>query len=309
MPNYMQPPLDYTAPPPNGPSYYPPHFYPPYPHYPMPPMVQQYPIPNHPPPPYTRSGEIETRTQSSPVDISDSSLLPLWKSWIKIVSKDQHEEELKQLCDSSPKLATLLQNLGPETVPLLKTIVSANFFYGFLEAQESKKFLQVEEIGTFLLRFSGSQPFCMVIDYVSAQDSVNSVLIRSAFNGIEIDKKVFPTVTEAVEHYKQWLVKPFTSDLPRSSCFHGSIDAEKAKELLNGKPQGTFLLRFSSMPGCYAWSYVAENGTLKGLVKRNPIGPGFVLDGDDVVYKSVLDFVQAYQKANVFGQPLQRPSS
>lgn len=46
------------------------------------------------------------------------------------------------------------------------------------------------------------------------------------------------------------------------SWFFGDVSAEEAEELLSGKPEGTFLLRFSSKSGCFASSYVLEGGKI-----------------------------------------------
>ena len=56
--------------------------------------------------------------------------------------------------------------------------------------------------------------------------------------------------------------------------FFGDATGEEAKNLLEGKPVGTFLVRFSeNKPGCFAISFVIPSGEVKkGLITRNPGG-------------------------------------
>ncbi len=112
--------------------------------------------------------------------------------------------------------------------------------------------------------------------------------------GFKIDEeegetsKYFRSLQEIVDHYHVFLQYPFTSELPRerfgssfisflllllfsdhislgcsNSWFHGDVSSQEAQELLSGQPEGTFLIRFSSQPGCFAASYVAAHNEIK----------------------------------------------
>jgi hypothetical protein len=55
--------------------------------------------------------------------------------------------------------------------------------------------------------------------------------------------------------------------------FFGDLTAQEAEKLLKGCAPGTFLIRFSNQPGCFAASYSDKsNNVLKGLITRHPNG-------------------------------------
>jgi hypothetical protein len=104
----------------------------------------------------------------------------------------------------------------------VKRVVAADWFFGFISASESKKFLEQEPVGTFLVRFSGSQPGAFVLDYLREPMKVRSVRLTSSPSGgfaalIEGGKeRVFKTLHDVIDTYTQMkvLVHSFSSDLP-----------------------------------------------------------------------------------------------
>lgn len=133
---------------------------------------------------------------------------------------------------------------------------------------------------------------------------MNSVLVRSAKRGLEVDGKVFADMNDVILHYKKWVYVPYTEPLVRQPYFHGFIDGLAVTQLLDQSPVGTFLLRFSSQPNAYTWLYVQKEGhVLKGLVKKSD--RGWYLEGPDkTVYKTVVDFVNTFIARGIFTRPL-----
>jgi hypothetical protein len=61
-----------------------------------------------------------------------------------------------------------------------------------------------------------------------------------------------------------------------SSWFHGDVSKKEAKALLEFRPIGTFLIRFSSsVEGWFTLSFVGPNGSIQH--QRIEHIPGFVL--------------------------------
>jgi hypothetical protein len=72
------------------------------------------------------------------------------------------------------------------------------------------------------------------------------------------------------------------------------MDANKAKELLQTMPVGSFLFRFSSTPRCYTLSCnYAQVGHWRIVATKN--GPGYpTFKIDDRIYKSLHDIISSH---------------
>jgi len=101
---------------------------------------------------------------------------------------------------------------------------------------------------------------------------------------------------------------PFTSDLPEKSWFHGDLEAAEAQELLEGQPIGTFLVRFSSKPGCFATSFVGPQGKVqKALLNKDGNGYRIENSQNNKLYLSIQEFVKDYMSSGIFKTPF-RPT-
>lgn len=117
--------------------------------------------------------------------------------------------------------------------------------------------------------------------------------------------KVFSSLFELIETYMgmKLLTKPYKSAVPSASYFHGDLSSEEANELLSNQPPGTFLLRFSSLPGCFAICFVDQSQTVqKDLITRT-VG-GFQLSHSGPVYPSIQAIVEYFTEQGVLRQPL-----
>eukprot|EP01127_Copromyxa_protea_P021036 TRINITY_DN7130_c0_g1_i4.p1 TRINITY_DN7130_c0_g1~~TRINITY_DN7130_c0_g1_i4.p1 ORF type:complete len:126 (-),score=12.64 TRINITY_DN7130_c0_g1_i4:28-405(-) len=90
----------------------------------------------------------------------------------------------------------------------------------------------------------------------------------------ENDKTVLDNIRELME--KAW--------------FHGDIDTKTSQERLSGRPDGTFLIRFSSIAGLYTISQInSDRLILHQRIQRAPSGD-FILDSQS--YPSLFALVE-----------------
>jgi len=74
--------------------------------------------------------------------------------------------------------------------------------------------------------------------------------------------------------------------------FHGDVTTQQAVTLLNGQPDKTFLIRFSSVDGYYTVSIINGRKILHMRIKHTP-GDPYVIEGDE--YTSLQDLVAGRQ--------------
>lgn len=243
------------------------------------------------------------------------------------------------------KLSEFLKSFGPisDCVRNVVNISSSPWFHGYMTSEESQKYLETERIGTFLVRFSSSKAGAFALDYVRAVDVnnvdqplygpmepssfidnnlsesdygtflskkvVSSVLIESVGIGFKLKEnygdKLFKTLFDVLNQYKKVLYTPFTSTLSSESWFHGNMNSEEAEDALRDQRPGTFLIRFSSQPGCFASSFVNYEGRVcKSLIKRVPKGFTFEHSETTKVYSTIKELVKEFQENNLFLFPL-----
>jgi SH2 domain len=222
-------------------------------------------------------------------------------------------------------------------VDIMMHIYHQEYFHGFVTQLEARRFLEVEPLGTFLVRFSSSRPGSFVIEYVTLaapagedvdeygviedngpgmgpgayglEPKVNSVVLETCESGLRVrtsySEQVFPTLDDVIGHFAQTFLTPFATNLTKEPWFHGDLSSEEVEELLRGQPVGTFLIRFSSQPGCYASSFVTDRNTIgKSLIKKVPGGYRIEQSANQQVYPLVKELVKDYMRANFFKLPL-----
>lgn len=137
------------------------------------------------------------------------------------------------------KFTEFLKGFGPleHCVENVKRVVGAEWFHGFISANESKKFLEQQIAGTFLIRFSGSRPGSLVLDYVMQHSHVRSVRLTAHPGGgfaapsAESQSKelVFKTLHELVEtNTKNGVLRyPFSTNLTQKAWFYGDVTGDR----------------------------------------------------------------------------------
>lgn len=72
--------------------------------------------------------------------------------------------------------------------------------------------------------------------------------------------------------------------------FHGELDTADAQACLNGKPPGSFLVRFSSTnPGCFTTSQIVADGTVRHQRVQHQPGKGFLFQ--NVMYPRLTELI------------------
>lgn len=77
----------------------------------------------------------------------------------------------------------------------------------------------------------------------------------------------------------------------------GSLNRTRAESLLRGKLDGTFLIRESSKPGCYACSVVVDGDVKHCVINKTPTGYGFAEPYN--LYNSLRELVLHYQHTSL----------
>ena len=92
-------------------------------------------------------------------------------------------------------------------------LCSREWFFGYRGFEESSNLLKNEPAGTYIARFSLSQPGNFSFDLVYTPGNVISLLIESSYSGFTVtevngNKRKFETLIEAVEFYKEMFKIP-----------------------------------------------------------------------------------------------------
>jgi len=232
----------------------------------------------------------------------------------------KQEEQLRRIIDPSKtnsvsrvKFQEFVKAFGSmdKCVENAISVANAPWFFGFVSSNESKKFLETQSVGTFLIRFSGTVLGTFVLDYVNEQDHIRSVRLKGHPEGGFVAKveggkeKGFKTLHELVDTYQKLgvLITPFSSTLPEKPWFFGDLTREEASQLLTGQKYGTFIVRFSNQPGCFAVSFVDKEAQIaQGLITRSPSG-GYQVSGKGVIFDNLDALVEHYMKEKIFTEP------
>lgn len=98
----------------------------------------------------------------------------------------------------------------------------------------------------------------------------------------------------------QYALMEDEDDLPHHeerTWYVGKINRTQAEEMLNGKRDGTFLIRESSQRGCYACSVVVDGDTKHCVIYRTATGLGFAEPYN--LYGSLKELVLHYQHTSL----------
>jgi len=231
------------------------------------------------------------------------------------------ERKLQSVLDHSKigfvsqyKFSEFLKGFGPfnQCANNVKHILSQKWFYGFLSSGECQSLLTAANApeGTYMMRFSKSKPGSFALAFVN-NGQVRHILIESDMpNGFRVPEQkkagqlhLFKSLQEIINHYNV-LTQPFIWDLPLQDWFHGDVDKEEAKELLQDQPDGTFLIRFSTQ-GCFAASFMNQGQLHNVLINNQGMNTFTVNDGQvEKTFSTLQELVQHYRDKGLFKMPL-----
>mmetsp|Transcript_10331 Transcript_10331/g.20327 ORF Transcript_10331/g.20327 Transcript_10331/m.20327 type:complete len:646 (+) Transcript_10331:123-2060(+) len=196
-------------------------------------------------------------------------------------------------------LFTFGPGLRVSMIQLQASIWSPAWFAGALSYDEARCLLTPHRQGTFLVRFSESSVCTWAVSYANPLTGVvNHALVR-AYAPNENDHSVFVCGSQGYHSFAELLethsnilmdVVPNAKNIGPARMFRGFLSYEQAEDMLEGKPVGTFLIRFSqSQDGCLVVAYVTETeGTLQSKIFTDA-DRGFILG--DRVYKRISTLV------------------
>eukprot|EP01118_Nematostelium_gracile_P017575 TRINITY_DN7557_c0_g1_i2.p1 TRINITY_DN7557_c0_g1~~TRINITY_DN7557_c0_g1_i2.p1 ORF type:complete len:551 (-),score=92.56 TRINITY_DN7557_c0_g1_i2:371-2023(-) len=292
---------------------------------------------------------------------------PVWDStfgeenfvvaWDLFISKlcygitSQEENIIREIADPSNtnsvnryKFSEILRGFGPVNACIqnMLTVGKQPYFHGYMSADESYKYLDFCDFGTFLVRFSSSRPGEFSVDFVgnsaaqfekneedfdensektryrlipveNGQKKIFSVGVISSDGSYRISDEIstrnFRNFPDLIKFYDHLFIEPFVDTLEKFPWFYGVLDPEESDRLLEGSPAGTFLVRFSSQPSCYTASYVDSTENIqKVLICKSSSGYFIDRTKDPRNFKKLDGLIEAYGKVGLFKTPLRSSS-
>ena len=151
------------------------------------------------------------------------------------------------------------------------TLLAEPWFFGFMSLQAADRHLLARAPGTFVVRFATTRPADVAVAYVAADGSVVHRLVRAtaagsapAFELLGDEPLRFASVAALVAHlHDTGLLRwPLRTALLREPWFFPTMTAADSSAALSGCEPGTFLVRFSNIPGMYTVCFVDDRGKL-----------------------------------------------
>ncbi|PRP84011.1 hypothetical protein PROFUN_08608 [Planoprotostelium fungivorum] len=207
-----------------------------------------------------------------------------WGHFTKNELDDDEVRQMQYILDYSQtksvsvhRFAAMLTTFGPlsQCLSNMNELLSKRWFYGYMTQREAEELLS-DEPSSFLVRFDLSRCDCVVISSnvtgsvkhyaVSFVSGQRRVAVWSEEEGRVVEREsIGQFVTESN------LGRPYISDIPIMRYFCGDVQSSEAALLLAGKPEGTYLVRFSSSPGFFTVSFVDKIHTSAQhrLIRKN----------------------------------------
>lgn len=199
------------------------------------------------------------------------------------------------------RFAQFLGVYGPIKLSLqnFTKILNEPWFYGFVSEQDSKRLLETEHPGAFLLRFGSSSLGDLAADYVAIGPKgpvIKSMKVQLSAQGFSVVDapvaRVYSTFDQFQQAHEQSLASPFRTDIVRQQFFHGELNNKETEEIMHGAPEGSYLARFSSATKALIVSWIAEGGVLYHFkVERFPASTQ--LQQGTTIYPGIDDCIKA----------------
>eukprot|EP01096_Ripella_sp_DP13-Kostka_P000993 TRINITY_DN1117_c0_g2_i4.p1 TRINITY_DN1117_c0_g2~~TRINITY_DN1117_c0_g2_i4.p1 ORF type:complete len:481 (-),score=206.55 TRINITY_DN1117_c0_g2_i4:1050-2369(-) len=213
---------------------------------------------------------------------------------------------------SQMKFGEFLRGFGPFEfcTENVLCVIEAPWFFYFLTSSEAEFLLKESQVGTYLMRFSVSNPGSFALAFLSAPQTILHVLIDNESNNqfsVQGPKKKrhFETLDDILDHYKRLLKQPLSTMMPILDGYHfGELSEEEAEDYLVEATDGSYLLRFQKGTGTlvsnFVLSYRFEDVAYHSIVRTDPSSIGF--DGDDEQFPNIQALLQSY--GDVLRHPL-----
>lgn len=204
-----------------------------------------------------------------------NSFLVTWSGFIRAYQKAMPNltksifKPLKLILDNNNtgfvtilRFQEFLKTFGPFEHAIHRAVETAQekWFHGYMSREESTKMLEPFPKGTFLVRFSASQPGAVALSRVVEQGNIEHTKLESTSEGFALKTpqgiQYFKTISDIVKHNKEILNYPFEDKIMQFPAFYGDVTTEEVANFLEQEPNGTYLVRFSSHPCAFTVSYV-----------------------------------------------------
>lgn len=210
------------------------------------------------------------------------------------------------------------------------------WFYGFITHNDVLRLLELERPGSFLVRFTTLTPGLFTIEYVvsnplypreSANEKlfeVKSVNILNTPKGFQLDEyepsnlpikrdnqcilarkesirivensEIYPSIDFLLQRNSLRFCYVFESTLYRNVWFHGNLTSSETLQQLHDKPEGTFLVRFSTEVGCLTCSFVCRRGNNMSIEHFRLERHGLSVKQGSKTYSTIEECIEANKK-------------
>jgi hypothetical protein len=201
----------------------------------------------------------------------------------------------------------------PGSLATVKRMFGSPYYFGAISHEESVRLLGGAPVGSFLVRQSQSKvgDFALetkLIDPSTGLPFVLPIRLENRHSGgfviheTEGGDRSFTSLTGLLAAYSPYLTSPLANHVFVADWFWGDLSSTQAGAILGGCAEGTYLVRYSSQPGCYSASFVEDGVVRHSLIEPVPHIPGaFQVAGDHAVYPTLPALVVG------FSGGLQRP--
>ena len=100
-------------------------------------------------------------------------------------------------------------------------VQALRWFHGFISFEQAANELKGQAKGTYLARFSHSNPDAIVLAYVSEGGDVKQSLVQKSNNGYSLGGKIYPNVSTIIASHEHKLRTPLnkSGDSKRNTEF------------------------------------------------------------------------------------------
>eukprot|EP01088_Endostelium_zonatum_P019356 TRINITY_DN6649_c0_g1_i2.p1 TRINITY_DN6649_c0_g1~~TRINITY_DN6649_c0_g1_i2.p1 ORF type:complete len:1133 (-),score=354.80 TRINITY_DN6649_c0_g1_i2:85-3483(-) len=178
---------------------------------------------------------------------------------------------------TSFKFSEFLKGFGPldKCIENVRLLFSEDYFHGFLTSNEARALITGKPIGTFLLRFSETQPGSIVVSMINKKSEFLQIMVQADLpHGLRVRQtatvtKTFSTFADLIAAYAKVLLLPFGgSSLSASQQFitypywYGDIERDEVMDIFqNDSSVGKgkrFLARWEDIEGSDLGSSMVE---------------------------------------------------
>lgn len=224
---------------------------------------------------------------------------------------EAHVLRLQQVLDKSNtgfvsmyKFGEFLKGFGglDNCCARIQEMFDAPWFFGFISHVETEYLLENQGPGTFLIRFSKSNPgsFALGFRMNNAKQPIMHILIKTVGVGVfavqaRNGEVRFNRISEVVDHYAKLLQQPLDTLLPVKEWYNfGELSEAESELFLTEAPNNAFLLRFDTEQHSYVLSYRHDDRAYHSIMEVTE--STIMFKGDEQHYGSWMELLTTYEE-------------